>query len=63
MQRKSADLVRSIGAAHVIDCSQEDFTHGAVRYDVILDAVGTHPDHRRRGLGKAVVLHAVALDR
>ena len=25
----------------------------------LLEPVGTHPDHRRRGLGKAVVLHAM----
>jgi len=38
---RSIDLVRSLGAAHVIDYSREDFTRGAVRYDVILDAVGS----------------------
>lgn len=37
---KNLELVRSIGADHVIDYSQEDFRAGADRYDVILDNVG-----------------------
>ncbi len=36
------ELVRSIGADHVIDYTQEDFTTGGPRYDVILDNVGNH---------------------
>lgn len=40
---RSVDLVRSLGAAQVIDYSREDFTGGAVRYDVFLDAVGSRP--------------------
>jgi NADPH:quinone reductase-like Zn-dependent oxidoreductase len=39
---RNAELVRSIGADHVIDYAQEKFTTGSVRYDVILDAVGNH---------------------
>jgi len=39
---KNADLVRSLGADHIIDYTQEDFTRGKVRYDLILDAVGNH---------------------
>ncbi len=35
-------MVRSIGADHVIDYTQEDFTQGAQRYDFILDNVGNH---------------------
>jgi len=35
---KNADLVRSIGADHVIDYTREDFTAGASRYDLIFDA-------------------------
>lgn len=38
-----ADLVRSLGARHVIDYTSEDFTQGARRYDVILDNVLNHP--------------------
>ncbi|MGP4022471.1 NAD(P)-dependent alcohol dehydrogenase [Actinomadura sp. 3N407] len=33
------DLVRSLGAHHVIDYTREDFTEGARRYDLILDNV------------------------
>jgi NADPH:quinone reductase-like Zn-dependent oxidoreductase len=40
---KNADLVRSLGADHVIDYTKEDFTKGAQRYDLILDNVGTQP--------------------
>jgi NADPH:quinone reductase-like Zn-dependent oxidoreductase len=35
-----ADLVRSIGADHVIDYKTEDFADGRNRYDVILDTAG-----------------------
>jgi NADPH:quinone reductase-like Zn-dependent oxidoreductase len=36
------DLVRSIGADHVIDYTQEDFTQGEKRYDLVLDNVLQH---------------------
>ena len=36
------DLIRSIGADHVIDYTKEDFTTGHERYDFILDNVGNH---------------------
>jgi NADPH:quinone reductase-like Zn-dependent oxidoreductase len=36
------ELVRSIGADHVIDYTQEDFTKGEQRYDLILDNVANH---------------------
>ena len=35
----NVDLVRSLGARHVIDYTREDFTQGERRYDVILDNV------------------------
>jgi len=35
------DLVRSVGADHVIDYAREDLAHGAHRYDVVLDLGGT----------------------
>jgi NADPH:quinone reductase-like Zn-dependent oxidoreductase len=44
----SAELVRSIGAAHVIDYTAEDFTDGSARYDVILDNVSSLPLARLR---------------
>jgi NADPH:quinone reductase-like Zn-dependent oxidoreductase len=37
---KNVDLVRSIGADHVIDYTEEDFRKGGPRYDFILDNVG-----------------------
>jgi len=40
---RNAELVRSIGADHVIDYAREDFTHGDGRYDAILECVGNHP--------------------
>jgi NADPH:quinone reductase-like Zn-dependent oxidoreductase len=39
---RNMDMVRSIGADHVIDYTKEDFTQGAQHYDLILDAVGNH---------------------
>jgi NADPH:quinone reductase-like Zn-dependent oxidoreductase len=45
---KNVEMVRSIGADHVIDYSQEDFTAGAERYDLILDNVGNHSMARTR---------------
>src|SRR5665647_118042 len=36
---RNVELVRSLGADHVIDYTREDFTRGAQRYDVILDNV------------------------
>jgi NADPH:quinone reductase-like Zn-dependent oxidoreductase len=40
---RNVDLVRSLGADHVIDYTKEDFTKGDQRYDVIVDNVGTQP--------------------
>jgi NADPH:quinone reductase-like Zn-dependent oxidoreductase len=37
---RNVDMVRSIGADHVIDYTQEDFTQGEQRYDLIFDCVG-----------------------
>jgi NADPH:quinone reductase-like Zn-dependent oxidoreductase len=38
---RNADMVRSIGADHVVDYTQEDFTRGEHRYDLMLDTVGS----------------------
>ena len=38
---RNVELVRSLGAAHVIDYTREDFTETAQRYDVIFQLVGT----------------------
>ncbi|WP_370352701.1 NAD(P)-dependent alcohol dehydrogenase [Catenulispora sp. EB89] len=40
---RNAELVRSLGADHVIDYAEQDFTKGEARYDVILDNVLNHP--------------------
>jgi NADPH:quinone reductase-like Zn-dependent oxidoreductase len=40
---RNLDLVRSLGADHVIDYTKEDFSNGPERYDVIIDNVGTQP--------------------
>jgi NADPH:quinone reductase-like Zn-dependent oxidoreductase len=45
---RNLELVRSIGAAHVIDHTAADFTDGRVRYDVILDNAGSRPLSRLR---------------
>jgi NADPH:quinone reductase-like Zn-dependent oxidoreductase len=39
---KNVEMVRSIGADHVIDYTHEDFTKGSARYDLIIDNVGNH---------------------
>jgi len=54
------DLVRSLGADHVIDYTKDDFADGATRYDLILD-IGGNPalSRLRRALtptGTAVIV-------
>jgi len=39
---RSVELVRSLGADHVIDYTRDDFTRGPERYDFILDNVSNH---------------------
>jgi len=39
---RNVDMVRSIGADHVIDYKQADYTQSDRRYDLIVDMVGNH---------------------
>jgi NADPH:quinone reductase-like Zn-dependent oxidoreductase len=50
------EMVRSIGADHVIDYTQEDFTKSGQRYDLIVAANGYHSilDYRRALTSKGV---------
>ena len=63
----SLDMVRSIGADHVIDYTQEDFTQNEQRYDLILDIVANRSvsDYVRalspKGVYVAVAFNASAL--
>jgi NADPH:quinone reductase-like Zn-dependent oxidoreductase len=45
---KDVELVRSLGARHVIDRFGEDFTKNGETYDAIFDAVGKHSFRRCR---------------
>ena len=45
---RNLDLVRSIGADHVIDYTKEDFTKTDQRYDLIYDLIGNHSFSERR---------------
>jgi NADPH:quinone reductase-like Zn-dependent oxidoreductase len=45
----NADLVKSLGADHVIDYRTEDFAASGKQYDAIIDCVGNAPFERVRG--------------
>ncbi len=48
---RNLELVRSLGADQVIDYTQEDFTQGGEKYDLIFQLAGMHsPSHCRRAL-------------
>ena len=40
---RNLEMVRSIGADHVIDYTREDYTKNGQQYDLIIDNVGNHP--------------------
>jgi NADPH:quinone reductase-like Zn-dependent oxidoreductase len=39
---RNTELVRSLGADHTIDYTQQDYTQGDTQYDLIIDNVGNH---------------------
>lgn len=62
----NADLVRSLGADHVIDYTTTDFADGTRKYDMIVDTAGTAPWSRAKHAivqgGRLVLVNGSLLD-
>jgi NADPH:quinone reductase-like Zn-dependent oxidoreductase len=53
----NVDLVRSLGADHVVDYTREDFTRSGRRYDLLLDVAGSRSwSDCKRVLGQGATL-------
>ncbi|MCU1487509.1 MAG: NAD(P)-dependent alcohol dehydrogenase [Actinomycetia bacterium] len=60
---RNLELVRSLGADHVLDYTTTDFTAGGPRFDLILQAAGTHsPTACRRALERRGTLISISGD-
>jgi len=55
---RNVEMVRSLGADHVVDYTQEDFTQRGERHDLMLDIAGSRSfsDFRRALTGEATVV-------
>jgi NADPH:quinone reductase-like Zn-dependent oxidoreductase len=54
---RNVEIVRSLGADHVIDYTVDDFTRGEQRYDLVFDVAGSKPwSACRRVMTKRAVL-------
>jgi len=64
---RNVDMVRSIGADHIVDYTKDDMTTGDQRYDVILDTAGNRSLSSLRRLltdkGTLVIVSWVRVDR
>jgi len=60
---RNVDLVKSIGADHVVDYTREDFTASGEHYDVIFDLVANHSfsEHRRALTPRGIYIGGGAL--
>jgi NADPH:quinone reductase-like Zn-dependent oxidoreductase len=57
------EMIRSTGAEHVIDYTQEDYTKSTNEYDLIIDVVGKHSVARRLRLLKPEGVYFLAFAR
>jgi NADPH:quinone reductase-like Zn-dependent oxidoreductase len=57
---RNVEMIRLLGADHVVDYTQEDFTHRGDRHDLMLDIAGSRPFRTfRRVLAPEAIVVAV----